>query len=86
MGMKADSALEGAKTGSVFGPIGTTIGAGLGFMEGGKNATGEQVGNMADIYRQSIQQLNNSRNDALRIDDNDKKAIMDSFDGGWGIY
>ena len=86
MGYKSEGALSGAKAGSAFGPVGTAIGAGLGFMQGGKEQTAEQNGSMLDAYRRGVQAINDDRNEALRMDDTDEKAIMDSFKVGWGIY
>lgn len=86
MGIKTDSMMKGAKAGSAFGPVGTAIGAGLGFVQGGKEQTGTQTGSMLDAYRKGLQEINDDRNEALRMDDSDERAIMDSFKAGWGIY
>lgn len=86
MGYKSEGALSGAKAGSAFGPVGTAIGAGLGFMQGGKEQTAAQNGSMLDAYRKGLQEINDNRNEALRMDDSDERAIMDSFKAGWGIY
>lgn len=86
MGIKTDSMMKGAKVGSAFGPVGTAIGAGLGFMQGGKEQTAEQNGSMLDAYQRGVQAINDDRNEALRMDDTDEKAIMDSFKVGWGMF
>lgn len=86
MGIKTDSMMKGAGLGSAFGPVGTAIGAGLGFMQGGKEQTAEQNGSMLDAYQRGVQAINDDRNEALRMDDTDEKAIMDSFKVGWGMF
>lgn len=86
MGIKTDSMMKGAEAGSAFGPVGTAIGAGLGFMQGGKEQAGMQTGSMLDAYRNGLREINDDRNEALRMDDSDERAIMDSFKAGWGIY
>lgn len=86
MGIKTDSMMKGAGLGSAFGPVGTAVGAGLGFMQGGKEQTAAQNGSMLDAYRKGLQEINDDRNEALRMDDSDERAIMNSFKAGWGIY
>lgn len=86
MGIKTESAIQGAKAGSAAGPYGAIIGAGIGFMQGGKEQTAEQNGSMLDAYRRGVQAINDDRNEALRMDDTDEKAIMDSFNAGWGMF
>lgn len=86
MSIKTDSMMKGAEAGSAFGPVGTAIGAGLGFIQGGKEQTAAQNGSMLDAYRKGLQGINDDRNEALRMDDSDERAIMDSFKAGWGIY
>jgi hypothetical protein len=41
---------------------------------------------MLDAYRNGLREINDDRNEALRMDDSDERAIMDSFKAGWGIY
>lgn len=86
MSIKTDSMMKGAEAGSAFGPWGAAIGAGLGFIQGGKEQTAAQNGSMLDAYRKGLQGINDDRNEALRMDDSDERAIMDSFKAGWGMF
>lgn len=86
MGIKAQSAMQGALDGGkAGGGWGALAGGILGLISGEKSEGVQQLQDMQTAYQEGQQQISDMRN-GLAMDGNDRSIVAKSIDNGYGVY